>query len=72
MRPLMGRRHELKGDQVIEVYADKKANLDSIGDNDLIITIFDDEDDYGPFAQRIKSDLRKPKDSNVRRPGLVG
>ena len=32
-----------------------------MGDNDLIITIFDEEDDFGPkAASRVKSDIRRP------------
>lgn len=67
MRPLKGFRHELKGDQVVEVYADKKGVLDSIGDNDLIITIFDDDDErYGIRDKRNRSGFSRANDKTIK------
>jgi len=55
MRPIKGFRHELKGDQVVEVYADRKGLLERMEENDLIITIFDDDEEEVSKDKRRKS-----------------
>ena len=69
MRPLKGFRHELKGDQVVEVYADKKGLLERMGENDLIITIFDDDEAHVSRDKRSKSGLSRANDKKIKVPG---
>ncbi len=59
MRPKLGLRRELKGDLVVEAYAHQATKKENLIDDELIITIFDDDGVYGKKDKRTKSGLRR-------------